>query len=184
MIMQYCFISGTGSIENNDMHSYPKMIKALATSHVIQITCGYNHSLALTQSECHECCLNRVITSTHHMYTFQCIYPRSMDGVLPFARLFSVIVYPTPLILAQVKCLSYFWNRRLCDVVLFLDGALYSWGCNTYGQLGLGNKTGQLKPSLITSLAGIPIAFISCGGNHSFAVSRSGKLHSYCHVTV
>jgi alpha-tubulin suppressor-like RCC1 family protein len=47
-------ISGTGLHQNSDMQLNPKMIKALATSHVIQITCGYNHSLALTQSECYE----------------------------------------------------------------------------------------------------------------------------------
>ena len=29
----------------------PKMIKTLATKHVIQIACGQNHSLALTNSE-------------------------------------------------------------------------------------------------------------------------------------
>jgi alpha-tubulin suppressor-like RCC1 family protein len=92
-------------------------------------------------------------------------------------------MYPTPLILAQVKCLSYFWYRRRCSFVLFSDGELYSWGCNTYGELGLGNQNGQQKPILISSLTGIPIAFIACGGNHSFAVSTSGKLNNHCHVT-
>jgi alpha-tubulin suppressor-like RCC1 family protein len=63
---------------------------------------------------------------------------------------------------------------------MFSDGALYAWGCNSYGQLGLGNQSGQQKPTLVSSLAGIPIAFIACGGNHSFAVSRSGKVNSHC----
>jgi len=59
----------------------------------------------------------------------------------------------------------------------FSDGELYSWGCNSCGQLGIGRGSEQQqKPTLVNSLAGIPIAFIACGGNHSFAVSRSGKL--------
>jgi E3 ubiquitin-protein ligase HERC4 len=64
----------------------------------------------------------------------------------------------------------------------FSDGALYAWGFNSYGQLGIGSQTGQEKPTLVSSLNGIPIAFIACGGNHSFAVSRSGKLNNPCHI--
>ncbi|XP_021936482.1 probable E3 ubiquitin-protein ligase HERC4 isoform X2 [Zootermopsis nevadensis] len=99
---------GTGLGENNDMQLNPKMIKTLATSHVIQITCGYDHSLALTK-----------------------------------------------------------------------DGALYAWGSNSYGQLGFGNQNGHQKPAVISSLTGIPIAFIACGGNHSFAVSISGAVYGW-----
>ncbi|PNF22147.1 putative E3 ubiquitin-protein ligase HERC4 [Cryptotermes secundus] len=99
---------GNGLGDNGDIQLNPKMIKSLATSHVIQITCGQNHSLALTQS-----------------------------------------------------------------------GTLYAWGCNSCGQLGIGNKNGQPKPSVVSSLAGIPIAFVACGGNHSFAVSRSGAVYGW-----
>ena len=53
---------------------------------------------------------------------------------------------------------------------------MYSWGSNSNGQLGLGTSVKiEKKPVLVKSLKGIPIAFIACGGNHSFAVSRSGK---------
>jgi E3 ubiquitin-protein ligase HERC4 len=65
----------------------------------------------------------------------------------------------------------------------FSDGALYAWGCNSYGQLGIGSQSKQQqKPTLVSSLAGIPIAFIACGGYHSFAVSKSGKLNNHCHI--
>lgn len=56
---------------------------------------------------------------------------------------------------------------------LYVGGELYSWGDNTMGQLGVGPVTEMSNsPVLITSLAGMPIAFITCGGNHSFAVSK------------
>jgi len=87
----------------------PKMIKTLATKHVIQVACGQYHSLVLTNV-----------------------------------------------------------------------GELYSWGCNSHGQLGLGTTGSPEKmPCQIKSLQGIPIAFIACGGNHSFAVSRSGAVFSW-----
>jgi hypothetical protein len=70
IIMQHYFVSGTGLGENGGIQLNPKMIKSLATSHVIQITCGQNHSLALSQSECHEFRLKINLTSTYHI----CIY--------------------------------------------------------------------------------------------------------------
>ena len=57
------------------------------------------------------------------------------------------------------------------------NGELYSWGSNSEGQLGLGvdNKY-EIKPKLISSLIGIPIVFIACGGYHTIAVSKSGTV--------
>lgn len=55
------------------------------------------------------------------------------------------------------------------------DGDIYSWGANSNGQLGIGTKTpSETNPSIVSSISGIPIAFISCGAYHTFAVSRSG----------
>lgn len=57
------------------------------------------------------------------------------------------------------------------------NGELYSWGSNTEGQLGLGTDVKyEVKPKLIITLIGIPIAFIACGGYHSIAISKSGKI--------
>lgn len=65
-------------------------------------------------------------------------------------------------------------NSRICIYsFVFVDGELYAWGANGYGQLGLGNNNQMIStPTLVKSLCGIPIAFITCGGNHSFALSK------------
>lgn len=67
------------------------------------------------------------------------------------------------------------------------DGTLYSWGANDCGQLGLGVSSEDFKvisqPKVVRALAGVPIAFIACGGYHSFAVSKTGKLLQYFLVT-
>lgn len=63
---------------------------------------------------------------------------------------------------------------------IILDGELYAWGANGYGQLGLGFISGQKeKPTLVRQLVGIPIAFIACGGNHSFAITKSGAIFGW-----
>lgn len=98
-----------GLNSKNFMECSPRMVKTLGTSIVIQIACGMKHALALTN-----------------------------------------------------------------------NGELYSWGSNSEGQLGLGvdNKY-EIKPKLISSLIGIPIVFIACGGYHSIAVSKSGAVFGW-----
>jgi E3 ubiquitin-protein ligase HERC4 len=90
-------------------YSVPKIIKSLATKHIVQIACGHFHTLALTNA-----------------------------------------------------------------------GELYSFGSNSYGQLGLGCETAkENKPRLIASIQGIPISQIVCGGNHSFVLSKSGSIFGF-----
>jgi len=43
---------------------------------------------------------------------------------------------------------------------------VYSWGNNSKGQLGLGQGADHVfNPTLVASLAGVPLAGLTCGGN-------------------
>ena len=70
-------------------------------------------------------------------------------------------------------------------LVLSEAGQLFSWGCNLFGQLGLGNREEYeiAKPSLIKKLATKQIIQISCGGNHCLALTKSEfRFCSDCHL--
>ncbi|KAJ0050779.1 hypothetical protein NL108_005906, partial [Boleophthalmus pectinirostris] len=83
--------------------------------------------------------------------------------------------------------------KRLCDhrisqvtcgnqhcIALSRDGQLFTWGQNTSGQLGLGKgEPSKLLPQPLKSLAGIPLAQITAGGDHSFALSLSGGVFGW-----
>ncbi|XP_041049775.1 probable E3 ubiquitin-protein ligase HERC3 isoform X2 [Carcharodon carcharias] len=59
-------------------------------------------------------------------------------------------------------------------------GKLFAWGQNTYGQLGLGTKgDSEHSPQCVTSLTGMPVAQITAGGEHSFALSLSGAMFGW-----
>lgn len=58
------------------------------------------------------------------------------------------------------------------NIVLTNEGELFAWGLNNRGQLGIGHTKNVSKPTKIDSLNGVPIAFIACGGFHSFAISK------------
>ncbi|MCI5893158.1 MAG: hypothetical protein MRZ66_07145 [Clostridiales bacterium] len=62
-------------------------------------------------------------------------------------------------------------------LMLTSSGNVYSWGRNTMGQLGLGNKTNQTLPTKIASLQNIK--YISTGYNQSFAVKEDGKVYGF-----
>uniref|UniRef100_A0A6Q2X9Z2 HECT domain-containing protein n=1 Tax=Esox lucius TaxID=8010 RepID=A0A6Q2X9Z2_ESOLU len=61
-----------------------------------------------------------------------------------------------------------------------LDGQLFTWGQNSNGQLGLGKgEPSTLSPQPLKSLSGIPLAQITAGGDHSFALSLSGAVFGW-----
>jgi len=67
------------------------------------------------------------------------------------------------------------------SAALTASGHLYTWGSNSKGQLGLGRQAGDLvfSPARVESLVGIPLAGLTCGGNHTVVVSRSGAVFAW-----
>ncbi|XP_078259620.1 putative E3 ubiquitin-protein ligase HERC3 isoform X1 [Rhinoraja longicauda] len=119
---QVLFVSETGSIFESQVNSKrrannpsgitlskPQLVKSLSESNIIQVTCGNNHSLALSK-----------------------------------------------------------------------DGQVFAWGQNTFGQLGLGTR-GPLScdPQTVRSFSGVPVAQITAGGEHSFALTVSGTVFAW-----
>ena len=53
------------------------------------------------------------------------------------------------------------------------NGDVFSWGSNSYGQLGLNDTIDRNKPKMIESLNNYRITEIACGGNFSLALTES-----------
>jgi regulator of chromosome condensation len=65
------------------------------------------------------------------------------------------------------------------SVLLTKDGAVYSWGRNNYGQLGLGldEKEDVKEPRIIKSFGDDKIVDISCGAYHTLFLSKEGVVY-------
>ena len=63
------------------------------------------------------------------------------------------------------------------SVAVKTDGTIWSWGRNTEGQLGLGNRTNYSSPKQIGSLT--VWANTVCGRNHTLAFKTGGTLWSW-----
>lgn len=76
--------------------------------------------------------------------------------------------------------MSDLYHRTSLTVPLSSDGQVFVWGENASGQLGLGKgEPSTLSPQPLKSLGGIPLAQISAGGDHSFALSLSGAVFGW-----
>ena len=62
-------------------------------------------------------------------------------------------------------------------LVLMNDGTVKAWGCNNYGQLGVGNKTNQSSPVIIPRLTGV--AQIEANVAQSFALMNDGTVKAW-----
>lgn len=62
-------------------------------------------------------------------------------------------------------------------VAIKTDGTIWSWGQNSFGQLGLNNTTRYSSPKQIGSLTNW--ARVSCGSGHTLAVKTDGTLWAW-----
>ncbi|NXO09774.1 HERC5 ligase, partial [Oriolus oriolus] len=60
-----------------------------------------------------------------------------------------------------------------------LSGAVYSWGKNSFGQLGLGDTKDRGCPSYVGALEHWKTVFISCGADHTAVLSKEGLVCTF-----
>eukprot|EP01103_Thecamoeba_quadrilineata_P015625 TRINITY_DN4998_c0_g1_i1.p1 TRINITY_DN4998_c0_g1~~TRINITY_DN4998_c0_g1_i1.p1 ORF type:complete len:440 (-),score=45.23 TRINITY_DN4998_c0_g1_i1:39-1358(-) len=76
----------------------------------------------------------------------------------------------------DVTILASGWNH--CFAIAG-HGDCFSWGLNSYGQLGHGNRTNYFEPKLITALRGKAILVVAGGQSHSLALTADGECYSW-----
>lgn len=66
------------------------------------------------------------------------------------------------------------------STALTIQGEVYAWGRGEHGRLGFGDdKSSRMVPLKVELLAGEDIVQVSCGGTHSVALTRDGRMFSY-----
>ncbi|CAN6478435.1 unnamed protein product [Victoria cruziana] len=67
------------------------------------------------------------------------------------------------------------------SAAITVDGALYMWGDNSSGQLGLGKKAEKIvtSPCIVDSLSGFHIEMVALGSEHSVAITENGDMLSW-----
>ncbi|XP_047510210.1 probable E3 ubiquitin-protein ligase HERC4 isoform X1 [Pieris napi] len=134
----------------------PKIIKLLATKNLIQIACGSYHSIALTNNG--------------ELYTWgansfgQCGLGMMSNKETTPQQITSLVGVP----IALVTCGS---NHTF---VLSKSGAVYGFGKNGHGQLGLQDKDNRCYPTHLKSLRNVKVCYISCGEDFTAFLTLDG----------
>ncbi|XP_047185393.1 probable E3 ubiquitin-protein ligase HERC1 isoform X3 [Scophthalmus maximus] len=138
---------GTGS---STAKYYPQKVEQLCNKGIKKVTCGTQFSVALA--------------CDGHVYTFG--QERLLGLPDPMLKNKSC-----PQLVPSLEGLFIEDVAVGCEHVLALSstGDVYAWGCNSEGQLGLGNSNPVKEPTLITALQGKNIRQISAGRCHSSA---------------
>ncbi|CAG9321739.1 unnamed protein product [Blepharisma stoltei] len=122
-----------------------------------QIACGYNHSLALD--------------------TYGDVYSwgSASDGRLGNGR--SGYCEEPVKIENLSESIVIVACGYLHSVLVSVSGALYTFGFNGYGQLGLGTTSNAVIPTLCLSLSNNAVIKAACGAFHTFVLCDDGMMH-------
>ncbi|XP_046391938.1 probable E3 ubiquitin-protein ligase HERC4 isoform X1 [Ischnura elegans] len=157
-----CGSNDYGQLGHDGPRKRPEQVTALSDHKITVISAGATHSV----------CVNE----WGQVFSWGC----NLHGQLGNEPL--IPSQPTPKIVRSLATVHIVQvaSGISHNLAIANNGDLYSWGSNTYGQLGIGTVGGDVgKPQIVKSLAGIPLAFIACGGFHSFAVSKSGAVFGW-----
>ncbi|KAK7930540.1 hypothetical protein WMY93_006935 [Mugilogobius chulae] len=157
-----CGSNNCGQLGHDKSGSSPELVGALDTQKITKVCCGRAHSLAVSEQ-------GQVFA-----------WGAGEGGQLGLGTTETTVRIPRLVKrlcdhrISQVMC-----GNQHC-IALSRDGQLFTWGQNTSGQLGLGKgEPSKLFPQPLKSLAGIPLAQITAGGDHSFALSLSGAVFGW-----
>ncbi|XP_067382652.1 probable E3 ubiquitin-protein ligase HERC4 [Channa argus] len=139
----------------------PRNIKSLSDVQIAQVTCGYWHSHALSRGgQVFSWGQNRygqlgLGTNGQSIATPQIV--QSLHGI-PFAQISAGGAH---------------------SFALTLSGAVFGWGRNKFGQLGLNDTSDRYFPTLLKSLRSQRVIYISCGEDHTAALTKEGGVFTF-----
>ena len=141
----------------------PTKIKLLSKETIINVTCGVEHSLALTDKG--------------SVYS----WGKTQDGVLGYESKNDSEYIPKkiPFFSANNIFVTNISTGSLHNIAIDTSGSTYSWGSSLWGQLGLNQQIQFTStPTKIDTLPS-PVAKVSCGEGHSIALDSNGTLYSW-----
>ncbi|CAL7935973.1 unnamed protein product [Xylocopa violacea] len=145
-----------GLNSKNVMECSPHMIKTLGTSVVVQIACGIEHALALTNNG--------------ELYS----WGSNIEGQLGLGKDASYEIKPqlisalVGIPIAFIACGGYH------SIAISKSGAVFGWGKNTFGQLGLNDTQSRRTPCLLQTLQNAKVCYAACGEEFSAFLTLDG----------
>ncbi|XP_051474889.1 E3 ISG15--protein ligase HERC5-like isoform X2 [Apus apus] len=138
-----------------------RLVRELGDQDIVQISCGDQHAMALSRGG--------------ELFT----WGENAHGQLGVGSLTASI--PQPQLVKRLKGipLAHIAAGGAHSAVVSLSGAVYSWGKNGFGQLGLGDTEDRDCPAYVRALEHWKTVFIACGADHTAVLSKEGLVCTF-----
>ncbi|BFZ17846.1 hypothetical protein BsWGS_20885 [Bradybaena similaris] len=140
----------------------PKLVKSLAVRCVLQVSCGSDHAVALTNE-------GLVFAWGSNSYG-QLGLGRNAPSHQNLPELISCLKG------IPIQQVTAGGNHTF---VLSKSGAVYGWGRNSFGQLGLNDTKEYYQPQQCRPLRSQRIKYICCGDNHTACLTKDGRVFTF-----
>ncbi|XP_067261511.1 probable E3 ubiquitin-protein ligase HERC4 isoform X1 [Chanodichthys erythropterus] len=154
-------LANGGRVLIMDKSTVCRPLKGLENRQVNQITCGDQHSMALTKDG--------------QLF----VWGENSHGQLGLGKGEPSTLSPQPLKSLCGIPLAQISAGGDHSFVLSLSGVVFGWGKNSAGQLGLGDTTDRHVPTVVNSLNRKKTVSISCGGEHTATLSKGGTVFTF-----
>uniref|UniRef100_UPI00358F9D47 probable E3 ubiquitin-protein ligase HERC4 n=1 Tax=Myxine glutinosa TaxID=7769 RepID=UPI00358F9D47 len=139
----------------------PRLVKSLSNVQLLQVSCGSKHCLALSND-------GQLFSWGSNQYG-QLGHGRDTDWTVMPQLLQTLVGIPLDQLIAGGSH----------SLVLTFSGAVFSWGRNRFGQLGLGDEIDRFYPVLLKSLRTQKVVHVCCGEDHTTALTKEGGVFTF-----
>ncbi|XP_043530298.1 probable E3 ubiquitin-protein ligase HERC3 isoform X3 [Chiloscyllium plagiosum] len=173
-ISHILFLSKTGIVFQSEVKSKetaakvkdfsimkPQVLKSLSNTHIIQVACGNNHSLALSKN-------GQLFAWGQNTYGQLGHGTKDVSQHSP-----QSVISLTGMPVAQIAAGGDH------SFTLSLSGTVFGWGRNNHGQLGLKDTEDRLEPNHVTLLKGKRTIYIACGEEHTAVLTKVGLVYTF-----
>ncbi|XP_072112577.1 probable E3 ubiquitin-protein ligase HERC4 [Mobula birostris] len=139
----------------------PKLFSVLAEKCVVQVACGKSHSLALCKD-------GRVFA-----------WGQNSQGQLGLGKFVESTQSPQCVTTLARIPLAHIAAGRVHTIVVSLSGAVFGWGGNCHGQLGLNDVKVRYQPARVQLLQFKRVIYVSCGAHHTAVLNKDGLVFTF-----
>nr|XP_012137181.1 PREDICTED: probable E3 ubiquitin-protein ligase HERC4 isoform X1 [Megachile rotundata] len=145
-----------GLNSKNLIECVPHMVRALGTSVVVQVACGINHVLALTNNG--------------KLYS----WGSNSDGQLGLGTDVKNEIKPKLISSLAGVPIAFITCGGYHSMAISKSGAVFGWGKNTFGQLGLNDTRNRNLPRQLQTLQNAKVCYAACGEEFSVFLTVDG----------
>ncbi|XP_038855947.1 probable E3 ubiquitin-protein ligase HERC3 isoform X2 [Salvelinus namaycush] len=167
--------------EDQDGRRITGKLKSVTCKETIRaLSCGDSHAVLLSE-EGRVLCLDKanILRPLDNLYGQVFTWGQNTSGQLGLGWGESSAMSPKPLKSLSGIPLVQITAGGDHSFALSLSGAVFAWGKNTAGQLGLGDTTNRHAPAPVDCLNLKKTVLISCGGEHTAVLTKGGVVFTF-----